>query len=60
MNAKAEQQTTALDTIKLMVAIAILVGGIVAFYMFDAHSTLLRVIALLELTVMVTVAGSDS
>ena len=50
MNAKAEQQTTAVDTIKLMVAIAILVGGIVAFYMFDAESTLLRVIGLLVVT----------
>ncbi|OOY50347.1 preprotein translocase subunit SecE [Solemya velum gill symbiont] len=60
MNVKAEQQTTAMDTIKLMAAIAILIGGIAAFYMFEAQSTLLRVIALLVITGVATAVALTS
>ncbi|OOZ39777.1 preprotein translocase subunit SecE [Solemya elarraichensis gill symbiont] len=60
MNVKAEQQTTAMDTVKLMAAIAILIGGIAAFYMFEAQSTLLRVIALLVITGVATAVALTS
>jgi preprotein translocase subunit SecE len=47
MNAKAEQQNSALDIFKLVVAIAIIVGGIAAYYQFADQSQLLRVIGVL-------------
>jgi len=38
-----------MDTAKLAIAVALLVGGIFAFYFFSDYSTLLRVIGLLAI-----------
>ena len=42
MNTKAEQAPSAIDTIKLLLAIAVLIGGIVGNYWFENESVLLR------------------
>ncbi|NEX19123.1 preprotein translocase subunit SecE [Thiorhodococcus mannitoliphagus] len=47
MNSRAEARGSGLDTIKLAVAIFLLVAGIFAFYYFSGISTLLRVVGLL-------------
>ncbi len=47
MNTKAESTPGVLDTIKLILAAAALVGGIVAYYYFENESILLRVAGLL-------------
>ncbi len=47
MNVKAEVDSSGMDTAKLAVAVALLVGGIGVFYYFEEHSLLLRVIGLL-------------
>jgi len=47
MNTKAESTPGVLDTIKLIFAAAVLVGGIVAYYYFENESILLRVAGLL-------------
>lgn len=52
MVTKAEQTTPGLDTLKLGLALVVLVGGIVGFYYFEAESQLLRVIGLLALVLV--------
>ena len=47
MNAHADAGASGQDTLKLIVAAAMLVAGIWAFYYFAAYSLLLRVVALL-------------
>ncbi len=47
MNSRAETRSASLDTIKLAVAVFLLIVGILAFYYFAGFSTLLRVIGLL-------------
>jgi len=47
MNAKAEVNSSGMDTVKLTVAVALLIGGIGVFYFFEEYSLLLRVIGLL-------------
>jgi preprotein translocase subunit SecE len=47
MNARAEAGITGSDTVRLVVAVALLVAGITGFYYFAEYSTLLRVISLL-------------
>jgi preprotein translocase subunit SecE len=47
MNARTDASSSRLDTAKLAVAVALLMGGIFAFYFFADYSTLLRVIGLL-------------
>jgi len=46
MNSKVETVNTRLDTVKLIVALLIVVGVIAAFYIFAEHSLLLRVLGL--------------
>lgn len=46
MNSKVETVNTRLDTVKLVVALLIVVGVIAAFYIFAEHSLLLRVLGL--------------
>jgi len=45
-----ETQASSLDTVKLTLALALLGGGIVAFYWFADQSLLMRVLALLVIT----------
>ena len=47
MNARAEIQGGGADTVKLAIAVLLLVAAIFGFYQFAAYSLLLRVIALL-------------
>ncbi|MEJ2563808.1 MAG: preprotein translocase subunit SecE [Anaerolineales bacterium] len=47
MNAKAEQQSSVLDIIKLVVAAGIVVAAIAAYYQFANESQLLRMIGVL-------------
>ncbi|OOZ38904.1 preprotein translocase subunit SecE [Solemya pervernicosa gill symbiont] len=50
MNAKVEVEGSRLDTLKLLAALGVLVGGVVAFYYFaDVAQTWMRVLALLAL-----------
>ena len=47
MNTKAESTPGIADTVKLVLAAAALIGGIVAYYYFENESILLRVAGLL-------------
>lgn len=47
MNTKAEASPGVLDTVKLVAAVAVFVGGIVGYYLFEDVSLLLRVLGLL-------------
>ncbi|MCP4430093.1 MAG: preprotein translocase subunit SecE [Gammaproteobacteria bacterium] len=47
MVTKTEQTTSGFDTLKLMLALAILIAGVVGFYYFEDESQLLRVIGML-------------
>jgi preprotein translocase subunit SecE len=47
MSVKAEVEGSGMDTAKLAASVALIVAGIYAFYFFEGHSTLLRVIGLL-------------
>jgi preprotein translocase subunit SecE len=53
MATKTESQGSLFDTIKLLLALAVLIAGIVGFYYFEEQSLLYRVLGLL---VMVGVA----
>jgi len=44
---KTEQTSSGLDTLKLIMALALLLAGIVGFYYFEEESQLLRVIGML-------------
>jgi preprotein translocase subunit SecE len=46
MNSKVETANTRLDTVKLIIALLIVLGVIAAFYIFAEHSLLVRVIGL--------------
>ncbi len=47
MVTKAEHTTSGLDTVKLLVALFILIAGVAGFYYFEDESQLLRVIGML-------------
>ncbi len=47
MNAKVEIEASGMDTLKLAVAVLLLIGGIAGFYYFEDKSLLLRVLGLL-------------
>jgi preprotein translocase subunit SecE len=49
MNSKSQVEASSLDTVKLVLAVGIIVGGIYGFYYLDAYSQLLRVLGLLAL-----------
>jgi len=57
MSAKTEVENSSLDLAKLALSVALLVAGIFAFYHFEAHSTLLRVIGLLVVVGVATVVA---
>ena len=50
MNERVETPASRLDTVKLIVAILLLLGGIVGYYHFDAYPTLARVLGVLAAT----------
>ncbi len=47
MNEKSEVESTGMDTAKLAVSVLLLIAGIGAFYIYEEHSLLLRVLGLL-------------
>ncbi|MBT2968483.1 MAG: preprotein translocase subunit SecE [gamma proteobacterium symbiont of Ctena orbiculata] len=49
MNSKSQVEASSLDTVKLALAVGIIVGGIYGFYYLDSYSQLLRVLGLLAL-----------
>lgn len=49
MNSRVETQVSKLDTVKLAIALLMVIGGIVAFYLYPEVSTLLRTLGLLAL-----------
>lgn len=60
MVSKAEEQSSGLDTVKLIVAIAILVGGVFGFYYFENESQLLRVLGVIAMSVLSFVVVSTT
>lgn len=51
MVTKTEQQSSAMDTVKLAVSLLVLIGGVIAFYYFQEESQLLRVLGILAVAV---------
>ncbi|MCU7803043.1 MAG: preprotein translocase subunit SecE [Candidatus Thiodiazotropha sp. (ex Lucinoma annulata)] len=49
MNSKSQVEASSLDTVKLILAVGIIVGAILGFYYLDGYSQLLRVLGLLAL-----------
>jgi preprotein translocase subunit SecE len=49
MNSKSQAEASSLDTVKLLLAVGIIVGAIYGFYYLDGYSHLLRVVGLLAL-----------
>ena len=47
MNSRVETEVSKLDTIKLAVALLMIIGGVVGFYLYPELSTLLRTLGLL-------------
>jgi preprotein translocase subunit SecE len=60
MNAKAEVESSGLDTVKLLVAVILLIGGIGLFYYLEEYSTLLRVLGLLAVSGAAIAVGLQS
>ena len=52
MNAKLENENTALDSVKWVLVLGLVVAGVVGNYYFSAESLLYRVIALLALALV--------
>jgi len=60
MNTKAESTPGIVDTVKLVLAAAVLIGGIAAYYYFENESILLRVAGLLVAMVIGAVIAFQS
>ncbi|AKH21355.1 preprotein translocase subunit SecE [Sedimenticola thiotaurini] len=60
MNAKAEVESTGMDTAKLLLAVVLLVAGIALFYFFEEYSTLVRVLGLLAISGVAVFIGMQS
>ncbi len=60
MNAKAEVESTGMDTVKLLLAVVLLVAGIGLFYFFEEYSALVRVLGLLAITGVAVFVGLQS
>ena len=52
MVAKTEEQSSSFDTVKLLIALAMLVAGIFGFYYFEEQSQLLRVLGIITVVVL--------
>lgn len=52
MVTKTEQQTSGLDTVKLVLSLLVVVAGIIGFYYFEEESQLLRVLGILAVVVV--------
>ena len=52
MVTKTEQTSSAIDTLKLMTALLVLIAGVVGFYYFEEESQLLRVLGMLAVALV--------
>lgn len=52
MVAKTEERSSGLDTVKLLIAIVVLIGGIFGFHYFEDQSQLLRVLGVIAMSVL--------
>ncbi|CAK0745842.1 hypothetical protein CCP4SC76_1650012 [Gammaproteobacteria bacterium] len=52
MNSQPDRTHSGQDTLKLIAALLLLLGGMVGYYHFEGHSLLLRVIGLLGIAAM--------
>ena len=52
MVSKTDQQSSGLDSVKLVISVLVLVAGIFAFYYFQEESQLLRVLGILAVAVV--------
>ena len=52
MVTKTEQPASSFDTVKLAVALMVLIGGVVGYYYFEGESQLFRVLGLIALVVV--------
>jgi preprotein translocase subunit SecE len=57
MSSKVDSQSSVLDTAKLIVAVAVLLGGIVGYYYYADASVLLRAIGVLVALVVASVVA---
>jgi preprotein translocase subunit SecE len=57
MNAKTEVQDSKMDTLKLVVVVALLLAGVAGFYYFADQMLLLRVLGLLAMTGVALAVG---
>jgi preprotein translocase subunit SecE len=60
MNAKTEVESGGMDTLKLLVAVVLLIGGISLFYVLEEYSSLLRVLGLLAVVGMAVAVALQS
>ena len=60
MVTKTEQTTSAIDTVKLMTAVLVLIAGVVGFYYFEDESQLLRVLGMLAVAVIAFFIAASS
>ena len=60
MNAKVETESGRLDSLKLGVAVALLAGGIIAFYYFEGQLLVLRVLGLLAVAGISVLVAAQS
>ena len=60
MVTKTEQTSSAIDSIKLMTAVLVLLAGVVGFYYFENESQLLRVLGMLAVAVVAFFIAASS
>ena len=60
MVTKTEQTSSAIDSIKLMAAVLVLLAGVVGFYYFENESQLLRVLGMLAVAVVAFFIAASS
>ena len=60
MNTSVEQTASRFDSVKLLLALGVLVAGVGGFYYFSGHSHLLRVLGLLALAGVAVAIASNT
>lgn len=60
MVAKTEEKGSGLDTVKLLIALAMLVAGIFGFYYFEDQSQLVRVLGILAVVALSVLMASTT
>ena len=60
MNAKVDAESSRLDSLKLGIAVLMVAGGIFAFYHFEGHLLVLRVLGLLAVAAIAVFIAAQS